>query len=137
MKLAFETGLAVVTALGLLVPAVRAAEPAAEKPAAEKAAPEKAAPSTIDEAAAELREHHRHHNNGGLTKFVAMGLDTLGVADEAKRAEVDKLQAELNAHMAPSREAEKALLDILADGVAAGALDKTKVDAAATKLREA
>jgi hypothetical protein len=66
------------------------------------------------QAAAGLREHHRHHNSGGLTKFVAMSLDTLGTTDEAKHAQVDKLQAELEANMAPARAAEKELLETLA-----------------------
>lgn len=90
-----------------------------------------------DDPASELREHHRHLNSGGLTKFVAMSLDTLGTSDEAKGAEIGKLQSEIITHMAPAREAEKQLLQVLADGVAAGALDKAKVDAALSKLASA
>ena len=47
-------------------------------------------PSPVDAAAAGLREHYRHHG-GGILRFVAMSLDTLG-GDDAKRAEVAKLQ---------------------------------------------
>jgi Spy/CpxP family protein refolding chaperone len=93
--------------------------------------------SAADQAAAELREHHRYHQSAGVMRFVAMSLDTLGTSDDAKRAEIEKLQGEMNAHMAPAREAEKELLQALADGVDSGTFDKAKVDAAMAKLTSA
>jgi hypothetical protein len=95
-----------------------------------------------DEVAGELRDHHRHHNRGGVTQFIVMSLDTLGT-DESRRAQVDQVQADLLACMAPTREIESKLLLGVADGVAAGAVDKGKVDqwlaqlsAAAAVMRE-
>src|SRR5450432_653234 len=38
-----------------------------------------AAPVPDDEATAGLLEHHRYHHHGGVTLFVAMSLDTLGL----------------------------------------------------------
>ncbi|HTP28934.1 MAG TPA: hypothetical protein VMK12_25155, partial [Anaeromyxobacteraceae bacterium] len=53
-----------------------------------------------------------------------MSLDTLGT-DDAKRPQIEKLQSDLYACMAPAREVERALLKTLADGVAAGAIEPT------------
>jgi Spy/CpxP family protein refolding chaperone len=99
----------------------------AASPAASSAAP------ADDAATTELKEHHRHHHHGGVTRFIAMSLDTLGV-DDAKRPQIEKLQADLHAQMVPAREAERNLLLTIADGVAAGTVDKAKVDAAIEKL---
>jgi Spy/CpxP family protein refolding chaperone len=126
MKLASMRRMAFVAGLGLSAAAAHAATGSAPAPAA-----------PTDEAAAELREHHRNHNSGGVMKFVAMSLDTLGTADEGKRAQVAKLQGEMNANMAPAREAEKEFLQTLADGIATGAVDKAKVDAALSKVTSA
>ena len=79
-------------------------------------------------AAAELKEHHQHHHLAGLTQFIAMSLDTLG-GDDAKRVQIEKLQGELYSCMAPIGAHQQKLLTILADGVAAGAIDKAKVNA--------
>jgi Spy/CpxP family protein refolding chaperone len=80
-----------------------------------------------DQASAELAGHHRHHHRGGVTQFVAMSLDTLG-ADDAKRPEVEKVQRDLQACMEPAGKREKELHQALADGIAAGKIDKAKVD---------
>jgi Spy/CpxP family protein refolding chaperone len=128
--------LALVAGLVLGVAAAHAAETSPPATGSAPAVTEDGA-SGADPAAAALQQHHRVHNSGGLTKFVAMGLDTLGTMDEAKRPQIEKLQADLVAHMAPAREAEKALLQALADGVAGGALDKAKVDAALAKVTSA
>jgi hypothetical protein len=85
-----------------------------------------------DEAADQLRTHHRHHHHGGVAMFVHMAIDTLGVAPE-KKAQLDKIQSDLDSAMAPAREANKVVLSVLADGVAAGKMDKPKVDAAVAK----
>jgi Spy/CpxP family protein refolding chaperone len=95
-----------------------------------------------DQASAELTGHHRHHHRGGVTQFVAMSLDTLG-ADDAKRSEVEKVQRDLQACMEQAGRREKELHLTLADGIAAGKIDKAKVektiahlDAAATAVHE-
>jgi Spy/CpxP family protein refolding chaperone len=124
------TGLALVAGLGLCVAAVHAQAPS---PKTGGGAPTPSATPADDEAASQLKEHHRHHHHGGVTKFIAMSLDTLGV-DDAKRPQIEKLQSELHAQMAPAREAEKDVLRMLAEGVAAGTVDKAKVDAAIAKL---
>jgi Spy/CpxP family protein refolding chaperone len=131
MRLANLRGLALVAGLGL---GANLSHAAVEAPPAKDAAP--AAP-TEDPAVSGLREHHRHHNSGGLMKFVAMSLDTLGTADDAKKAQIAKLQGTLDANMAPARDAEKELLGVLADGIVAGAVDTAKVDAALTKVKSA
>jgi len=92
------------------------------------ATPETEAVAVNDQAAVELREHHRHHHHGGLTQFIAMGIDALA-ADEAKRPQLEKIQAGLHSCLKPAREANRTLLGTLADGVAAGQIDTAKADA--------
>jgi len=86
-----------------------------------------------DQASAELKEHHRHHHHGGVTQFVMMSLDTLG-ADDAKRPQVEKIGAALRECLKPAREIEKGISATIADGVAAGAVDASKVDGEIEKL---
>jgi hypothetical protein len=86
-----------------------------------------------DEAAVELREHHRHHHLGGVTPFVAMGLDTLGVSG-GTGARIDELQASLHACMAPAGAVERELLLVVASGVESGGADSTLVDEALARL---
>jgi Spy/CpxP family protein refolding chaperone len=81
-----------------------------------------------DDATMGLMEHHRYHHHGGVTLFIAMSLDTLGVSPE-QRAAVEKIRADLQARMGPAREREQSLVAILADGLAAGSMDTAKVDA--------
>jgi hypothetical protein len=76
-----------------------------------------------------LLEHHRYHHHGGVTLFIAMSLDTLGVAPE-KRAEVRKIQADLHAKLQPALAADQKLVATLADGVERSNLDPVKVDVA-------
>lgn len=83
--------------------------------------------SDEDAASTELAEYHGHHHRGGVTQFVAMALDTLGT-DDARLPEAQRLQAELNACMAPARAAQKQLHLTIADGVAAGAIDEVRAD---------
>lgn len=94
------------------------------------------ASSAEDQASSELKEHHRHHQHGGVTQFIAMSLDTLGT-DDAKRPEVEKLQAGLQTCMAPVGEIEKTLMTTFADGIAAGAIDVAKVDSTIVQLNTA
>ncbi len=100
---------------------------------ASSAPPATAAGAPEDEASSSLVERHRYHHHGGVTLFIAMSLDTLGVSPE-QRAAVEKVRAELDARMEPARAADQALLTALADGVAAGAIDATKVDAAVAQV---
>jgi Spy/CpxP family protein refolding chaperone len=120
------TGLALAAGFGLSA----AAAYADQKPA--PATTHRAA-AAEDQAVAELNAHHRHHHHGGIVRFIALSLDTLGVED-AKRAQVDKLHSDLHAQMTPARDAEKNVLVTLADGIAAGAVDKVKVDSAIAAL---
>jgi Spy/CpxP family protein refolding chaperone len=89
-----------------------------------------------DDLIADLNEHHRHHHHGGVTMFVAMSLDTLGLPPE-QRAAVSKIQADLFARMEPARLGAQAVITALADGLAAGTIDKAKVDAAIAQAETA
>ncbi|MBI5070146.1 MAG: hypothetical protein HZB56_18075 [Deltaproteobacteria bacterium] len=84
-------------------------------------------------AAGELREHHRHHHRGGVMQFVAMSLDTLG-PDDAKRPQVEQLQRDLHGCMAPTSATHGRLLQAVAEGVAAGAIDAVRVGAVIAEL---
>jgi Spy/CpxP family protein refolding chaperone len=86
-----------------------------------------------DEASTSLEEYHRHHHAGGVPSFIALSLDTLG-AEPEKKAQIEKLDADLHQKMAPARDAEKNLMQVLADGVAAGQVDTAKVDAAVAQV---
>jgi Spy/CpxP family protein refolding chaperone len=61
-----------------------------------------------------------------------MAVDTLGTSAE-QGAALDKIGANFDKKMKPIREADSAVDSLLADGVAAGAIDKTKVDAAVAR----
>jgi Spy/CpxP family protein refolding chaperone len=86
-----------------------------------------------DESTADLAEHHRHHSHGGFAMFIAMSLDTIGATPE-QEASIKKIQTDLRTQMMPAHEAEKAALATLADGVAAGAIDQAKMDAAIAQV---
>ena len=86
-----------------------------------------------DEPAADLTEHHRHHHHGGVTLWVAMTLDSLGL-DPAATARVENIQTDLFAKMEPAHAAERALISTVADGIAAGSVDQSKVDAAIAQV---
>jgi Spy/CpxP family protein refolding chaperone len=83
--------------------------------------------SIDDEVAAGLIEHDRYHHHGGATLFITMSLDTLGVSPE-EQASVDKIRSAMHERMEPARIAERNLLTLLADGVAAGNIDLSRVD---------
>jgi Spy/CpxP family protein refolding chaperone len=126
------------------VPVTPAASTAAASPPP-PAAPETAGSATAtapptetteqedEEASAELIEHHRHHHHGGVVRFIAMSLDTLGVTPE-QHAAVDKIQATLAAKLEPARVAERKVVLLLADGIAAGKIDKAKAESAAAQV---
>ncbi len=117
-------------------------EAAPDASAATEAPPEVAPAGTEavededDEPTADLREHHRHHHHGGFAMFIAMSLDALGTTPD-QTAAIAKIQADMRAKMQPARDAEKGVLTVLADGVAAGKVDKKKVDAAIGKVTAA
>jgi Spy/CpxP family protein refolding chaperone len=89
--------------------------------------------ANADEASSDLSEHHRHHHHGGIPMFVAMSLDTLGV-DDNQRDQIEKIQTDIHAQLKPAHDAEKAVLLAIADGVAAGAVDQARTDAAIAEL---
>jgi Spy/CpxP family protein refolding chaperone len=89
-----------------------------------------------DPIADELRDYHRHHHHGGVASFISMAADTLGL-DPAKKAQVEQIQTDLRAKMAPARDAEHDVLATIADGVAAGKVDNAKVDAQIAKVAAA
>jgi Spy/CpxP family protein refolding chaperone len=68
--------------------------------------------------------------------FIAMSLDTLGVAPE-QAAKIEKIQGDLFAKMEPAHAAEQKVLNILADGVAAGKIDEAKVKGAIDGVKTA
>jgi Spy/CpxP family protein refolding chaperone len=112
--------------------------PDASAPApAEGAASNPAGPSPEDEeVSADLGEYHRHHHHGGVTLFIAMSLDSLGVAPD-QAAKIEKIQGDLFAQIEPAHAAEQKLLNILADGVASGKIDEAKVKSAIEALKAA
>jgi hypothetical protein len=89
-----------------------------------------------DRAAADLVEHDSHHHYGGLPMLVAMSLETLGV-DPGQQLAVNEVRANLYRRMQPARAAEQALLQALADGVAADLIDASRVDDALARLASA
>jgi Spy/CpxP family protein refolding chaperone len=88
-----------------------------------------------DEYVSGLTEHHRYHH-GGVTLFIAMSLDTLGVAPE-QQAAVDKIRTDLRSAMAPERTAEEKLLATLADGLGGANLDAASVGIAVAQVTKA
>lgn len=117
-------------------PSASAAAPVASAAPTASTAPVASAQETTaaDEAMDdELRDYHRRHHHGGVTMFISMAIDTLGL-DPAKTQQVSKIQSDLQAKMAPAREAERDLHGAIADGVAAGKIDTTRVDAAVAKV---
>jgi Spy/CpxP family protein refolding chaperone len=97
-----------------------------------------------DESIADLREHDRHHHHGGFAMFIAMSLDSLGTAagsipahtaaTSEQNTAIAKIQADMYAKMLPAHDAEKNLLMTLAEGVAVGNIDRTRVDASIANL---
>jgi Spy/CpxP family protein refolding chaperone len=81
----------------------------------------------------DLNALHRHHHHGGVVLLVALSLDTLGLPPD-QAARVAQIQARLFVAMEPARLAEQEVITLLADGVAAGGIDKAKVDAAVARL---
>ena len=96
----------------------------------------KAANDRPPETAAGVLELYRFHHQGGVTLFIALSLDTLGVSPE-QRAAVEKIRRELHAEMESARVAEQDLVTSLADGVATSSFDATKMEAAVGRVTTA
>jgi Spy/CpxP family protein refolding chaperone len=86
-----------------------------------------------DESTADLAEHHRHHSHGGFAMFIAMSLDSLGTSPE-QQAQIEQLRDQLFAKLQPAHDAEKNVLNILADGVAAGQINDAQIHPAIEQL---
>ena len=111
------------------------APPPATPPTASAAEVPTASPED-DQSSADLGEHHRHHHHGGVTMFIAMSLDSLGVSKD-QAAAIEKIQGDLFAKMEPAHVAEQNVLNVLADGIAAGTIDGAKVDTAIDGVKAA
>ncbi len=76
---------------------------------------------------------HRDRHHGGVQALIVMSLKDLDLTAD-QQAAVEKIKTDLLASMEPARTAEKDFANVLADGVAAGKVDKAKGDAAINKL---
>jgi Spy/CpxP family protein refolding chaperone len=76
---------------------------------------------------------HREQHHGGVLSLIVMTLKDLDLTAD-QQAAVDKIKVDLLASMEPARTAEKDFASTLADGVAAGKVDRAKVDASIGKL---
>jgi Spy/CpxP family protein refolding chaperone len=76
---------------------------------------------------------HREQHHGGVLSLIVMSLKDLDLTAD-QQAAVDKIKVDLLASMEPARAAEKDFANTLADGVAAGKVDRAKVDASIGKL---
>jgi Spy/CpxP family protein refolding chaperone len=110
--------------------------PAAANEPAGTAQGASAARAEEDPASEEVRDHHRHHHQGGVTWLVALSLDTLD-ADPQKQTQVQQIQSSLREQMTPARDAERNLLSALADGVASGNVSQPRVSSSLDNLEAA
>jgi Spy/CpxP family protein refolding chaperone len=78
-------------------------------------------------------EEHRRHHGGGISMLIVMSIRDLDLSAD-QHAAVDKIHSELMEKMATVRAADRELATVLADGVAAGAVDKAKADKAVDKV---
>jgi Spy/CpxP family protein refolding chaperone len=108
------------------------APPAPAPPPMASAAP---APPTPNPQGAEVAEgqEHREHHHGGALSLVLMSLKDVDLSAD-QQASADKIRTDLLGKMEPARAAEKDFAGTLADGVAAGSVDRAKTDAAINKL---
>jgi hypothetical protein len=84
---------------------------------------------------AEVTEY-RHRNHGGVLRLIAVSLQELDLRPD-QRATLEGLRADLLAKLEPERTAGTELADVLADGVATGAVDDARAQLAEAKLRDA
>jgi Spy/CpxP family protein refolding chaperone len=85
-------------------------------------------------AADEVRAFHRHHHIGFIG-FALESIPSLGVPPE-KEAAIEKIRQDIRAKFQPAYQAEVALLEAVAEGVAAGKMDPAKIEAATAKIAE-
>lgn len=102
--------------------------PAAQSPETAANGAPGAATVEDDQASVELKRHHRHHH-GGFVGFIIAATETVGVSPE-QQAALDKIKADFKAKVEPVRVANAAVMAVLADGIASGTIDQTKLDAA-------
>jgi Spy/CpxP family protein refolding chaperone len=81
-------------------------------------------------------EHHRHQHHGGVGMLIGMSLKELDLSAD-QTAAIEKIRADVRAKAEQPRAAGQELAAVLADGVAAGAVDRAKTDAAIDKLAAA
>jgi len=129
-----ETNVPPVTVAVVAPPVTPPAPPPAPPPVV--APPPAPPPPPSDHVADELLEQHRHHHHGGVTMFIAMGIDTLAVS-ATERPKVDAIQDLLSQSMAPAQDAERKVVVLLADAVQAGVVNPQAVDAAIAQLATA
>jgi Spy/CpxP family protein refolding chaperone len=101
--------------------------------AAPTAPPEAAPPPNAQGAEMGEGQAHREQHHGGVQSLIVMSLKDLDLSAD-QQAAVEKTRTDLLASMEPARVAEKDFANTLADGVAAGKVDRAKVDAAIGKL---
>jgi Spy/CpxP family protein refolding chaperone len=102
-------------------------------PPAPTVAPEPPPPPNATGAEVGEGEQHREHHHGGVFGLIVMSLNDLELTADQKD-KVEKIKADLMTKSEPAKAAGKDLANTLADGVAAGKLDKAKDDAAVAKL---
>jgi Spy/CpxP family protein refolding chaperone len=94
-----------------------------------------AAPLPPGAHGAELAEgdEHRGQHHGGVLMLITASVNDLALGPDQRKT-VDKIRGDLMAKMEPARAAGKDLANTLAEGVAAGAVDRAKADSAIGKL---
>ena len=88
-----------------------------------------------DQASVELKTHHRHHH-GGFVGLLLAAVETVGVTAEQQTG-LDKIKADFRAKVEPVRLANGAVMNVLADGIAAGNIDSAKLDASVAAVAAA
>ncbi len=106
--------------------------PMASAPAP-SAPPEAAPPPNPQGVEVAEGQEHREHHHGGVISLIVLTLRDLDLSAD-QQAAVEKIRTNLLASMEPARTAEKDFANTLADGVAAGKVDRAKADAAIGKL---
>jgi Spy/CpxP family protein refolding chaperone len=112
-----------------------APEPTPVAPVAAASSPPPIAAPPPNPQGAEMSEgqDHREQHHGGVLSLVVLTLKDLDLSADQQTA-VDKIRIDLLASMEPARAAEKDFANTLADGVAAGKVDRAKADASIGKL---
>ena len=102
-----------------------------------KAKPPANGGGTTDDASEEARaDHHRHHHHGGFAMLVDLSLDSVHPS-ETQITKLGQIRDDLKDKMIPARNAERAVLVALADGIRAGSIDRGAMDARMAKLTAA